>query len=233
MSSFGAPLETNSIRIVIADEQTLFRQGLRKILEEQPDMEVVAELSDGRSVPGALQTSRPDVLLLDLEVSGLDGYEILRQMRTDGIRVPTIILTSTEDRIDLSMTLELGAGGILSRRAATTQLLIAIREVYQGVTWLDETLHNDRPNYVSPSRLAEDLIAVESSSGGFTHAPNDLTPRETEITALVTRGLRYKEIASRLTLSPHTLNNHLRHIFEKLQVRSRVELALYGIKRKL
>ena len=228
-----APLETKSIRVVIVDDQTLFRQGLRKILEEQPDMEVVAELSDGRSVPGAVETSRADVLLLGLEVSGLDRYEILRQMRTDGITVGTIVLTSTEDRIDLSMVLELGAGGILSKRAATTQLLIAIREVYQGVTWLDEALHNDRPGYVSPSRLAEDLIAVERPSGGFTHAPNDLTPRETEITALVTQGLRYKQIARRLTMSPHTLNNHLRHIFEKLQVRSRVELALYGIKRRL
>ena len=175
-----APLETKSIRVVIVDDQTLFRQGLRKILEEQPDMEVVAELSDGRSLPGAVETCRADVLLLGLEVSGLDGYEILRQMRTDGITVGTMVLTSTEDRIDLSMVLELGAGGILSKRAATTQLLIAIREVYQGVTWLDEALHNDRPGYVSPSRLAEDLIAVERPSGGFTHAPNDLTPRETD-----------------------------------------------------
>ena len=100
-----SPLETHSIRIVIVDDQTLFRQGLRKILEEQPDMEVVAELSDGRGVLGAVETSRADLLLLDLEVPGLDGYEILRQLRTSGMRVSAIVLTSNEDRIDLSMAL--------------------------------------------------------------------------------------------------------------------------------
>ena len=228
-----SPLETQSIRIVIVDDQTLFRQGLRKILEEQPDMEVVAELSDGRGVLGAVETSRADLLLLDLEVPGLDGYEILRQLRTSGKRVSAIVLTSNEDRIDLSMALELGAGGILSKRAATTQLLIAIREVYQGVTWLDDALQHDRPGHVSPNDLAEDLIVTQRSFGVFTHASDEPTPRETEIAGLVTQGLRYKEIARRLTMSPHTLNNHLRHIFEKLQVRGRVELAIYGTKRNL
>ena len=228
-----APLETQSIRIVIVDDQTLFRQGLRKILEEQPDMEVVAELSGGHGVLGAIETSRADMLLLDLEIPGVHGYDILHQLRSTGTRIATIVLTSSEDRVDLSMVLDLGAGGIVSKRAATTQLLIAIREVYQGVTWLDETLQRDQPGYVSPHELAEDLIVTQRPVGHFTHAPDDLTPRESEVTGLVTQGLRYKEIARRLTMSPHTLNNHLRHIFEKLQVRGRIELALYGIKRNL
>ena len=228
-----APLETQSIRIVIVDDQTLFRQGLRKILEEQPDMEVVAELSGGHGVLGAIETSRADMLLLDLEIPGVHGYDILHQLRSTGTRIATIVLTSSEDRVDLSMVLDLGAGGIVSKRAATTQLLIAIREVYQGVTWLDETLQRDQPGYVSPDELAEDLIVTQRPTGRFTHAPDDLTPRESEVTGLVTQGLRYKEIARRLTMSPHTLNNHLRHIFEKLQVRGRIQLALYGIKRNL
>ena len=215
------------------DDQTLFRQGLRKILEEQPDMEVVAELAEGRGVLGTLETSDADVLLLDLEVPGLDGYEVLRQLRANGVQVSTLILTSTQDRFDVSVALELGASGIVSKRAATTQLLTAIREVYQGVTWLDETLHNGRPGFVSPNEVALDLLAVQRPMGPLTHAPHDLTPREGEIASLVTQGLRYKEIARRLGLSPHTLNNHLRHIFEKLQIRGRVELALYGVRHNL
>ena len=219
----SAYLESKIIRIVIADDHTLFRQGVRKLLEDQPDFDVVAELADGRGAAEVLETSRADVLLLDLEMPELSGFDVLRELRQRGHRVRTLVLTATDNRADLSRALELGACGIISKKTATTQLLSAIREVYRGTEWLDEGLSG----ICGPGDAAGPIRRVRG--GPKSYGREELTPREVEIASLVAEGQRYKEISQRLGISPHTLNNHLRHIFEKLHVRGRVELALYGL----
>ncbi len=184
-------------------------------------MEMVAETGSGDGILKVLREREANVLLLDLVMPEVDGYDVLRNMHVAGCRVPTLVLVEEEGRVDPRAVLELGAKGIISKRAETSQLLIAIREVYQGMKWVDRDLPG----------------ADEIGSRGHISVPelngSDLTPRETEIVSLVSRGLRYREIAAQLTVSPHTLNNHLRHIFDKLQLRGRVELALYGLKHRI
>lgn len=218
----GRHLYQKPIRIAVADDHTLLRQGLRKVLEEQSDMEMVAETSSGDGIIQLLSDSKANLLLLDLFMPDVDGYDVLREMQVSGCHVPTLVLVEEEGLVDPRTVLDLGASGIISKRAAASQLLIAIREVYQGMKWIDR----------GPRDADEKGLRGGSPLDLVRHG-SDLTPREEEVVSLVSKGLRYREIAGQLSLSPHTLNNHLRHIFDKLQVRGRVELAIYGLKHKI
>lgn len=222
MFPLGRPLYQKPIRVAVADDHTLLRQGLRKVFEEQPDMEMIAETSSGEGILQILSDSEANLLLLDLVMPDVDGYDVLRSMQVSGCYVPTLVLVEEEGRVDPRTILDLGASGIISKRAETSQLLIAIREVYQGMKWIDRALRD----------ADEDSLHGSSGFGAGLHG-SDLTPREEEVVSLVSKGLRYREIAGQLSVSPHTLNNHLRHIFDKLQVRGRVELAIYGLKHKI
>jgi len=192
-------------------------------------MEVVAETATGDGIIQVLKKSDANILLLDLEMPEIDGFDVLRNMHVAGFEIPTLVLTEEEGRIDLRTALDLGAAGVISKSAATAQLLVAIREVYQGLTWVDRGLQNRNGVNLSP----DDPFRRDGQGRANPLRGSELTPRETEVVALVSQGLRYKEIASRLTMSPHTLNNHLRHIFDKLRVKGRVELAIYGLKHKI
>ena len=225
----GQSRHRRPIRIAIADDHTLLRHGLRKLFEDQADMEVVAETATGDGILQVLKQSDANILLLDLEMPDVDGFDVLRNMHVAGFQIPTLVLTEGEGRIDLRTALDLGASGVISKSAATPQLLIAIREVYQGLTWVDRGLEK-RNGVTLP---ADDPLRRAGQGSADASPGSELTARETEVVALVSQGLRYKQIADRLNMSPHTLNNHLRHIFDKLRVKGRVELALYGLKHKI
>jgi DNA-binding NarL/FixJ family response regulator len=219
-------LDGGNIHIVIADDHTIFRHGLRKLLEEQPDLDVVAEFSDGRGICEMVEADQPDVLLLDLTMPEMDGFDVLRQLRVANVNVDTIVLTASQDRAELGAALELGAKGIVLKAAATDELLKAIRQVYQGFLWFDGSLRGPPP--ADPGRFAAILEQYLHPESVRSDPWEDLTPRELEVSRLVAGGLRYKEIAQQLEMSPSTLNNHLRNIFDKLQIRGRVELAVEG-----
>ena len=219
-------LDGGNIHIVIADDHTIFRHGLRKLLEEQPDLDVVAEFSDGRGICEMVEADQPDVLLLDLTMPEMDGFDVLRQLRIANVHIDTIVLTASQDRTELGAALELGAKGIVLKAAATDELLKAIRQVYQGFLWFDGSLRGPSPG--DPGRFAAILEQYLHPESARSDPWEDLTPRELEVSRLVGGGLRYKEIAQQLEMSPSTLNNHLRNIFDKLQIRGRVELALEG-----
>jgi DNA-binding NarL/FixJ family response regulator len=219
-------IDPGNIHIVIADDHTIFRQGLRKLLEEQPDLQVVAEFGDGRGICEMVETDQPDLLLLDLTMPEMDGFDVLRQLRVANINVGTIVLTASQDRAELGAALELGAKGIVLKAAATDELLKAIRQVYQGFLWFDGSLRGASPGELG--RFAAILDEPPHPGTARRDHWQDLTARELEVAHLVGGGLRYKEIARQLEMSPSTLNNHLRNIFDKLQIRGRVELALLG-----
>ena len=221
-------LDAGNIHIVIADDHAIFRQALRKLLEEQPDLDVVAEFGDGRGICEMVETDQPDLLLLDLAMPEMDGFDVLRQLRVANVNVDTIVLTASQDRAELGAALELGAKGIVLKAAAADELLKAIRRVYQGFLWFDSSLHG--VSCGDPGRFA--VILGQYLDPGSTGSDpwEGLTPRELEVSRLVGDGLRYKEIAGQLEMSPSILNNHLRNIFDKLQIRGRVERAIEGIR---
>ena len=219
------------IRVAVVDDHQLLRAGVRTLLEEEPGLEVVAEVSHGNDICALIRRAEVDILLLDLDMPPPDGHEVLRQIKTARLGVGTIILTGVDDPLPLALALELGAKGIVPKKSATKQLIQAVRSVHQGRSWLDESLAHLKPHILQtpPARSRKKAhVPVPAEEVSLWSC---LTPRERQIASLVAQGQRYKEIASHLSISDQTVRNHLRNVFEKLQVNDRVQLALYTIRR--
>jgi len=216
--------DSGIIHVAIADDHILFRQCLRKLLETETDIEVVAEFGDGHGIRDLVESEKPDLLLLDLGMPNVNGFDVLRQLRTANLHVDTVVLTASQDRADLAMALELGADAVVPKEAATRDLLRVMRQVHQGFPWPDRA-NNGAPESAHFDATPDGYL---NHSIGKRDGWDKLTPRETEIALLVGQGLGYKPMAKRLDMSASTLNNHLRNIFEKLQINGRVELALHG-----
>ena len=222
------------IRVAVVDDHQLLRAGVRTLLEEEPDLEVAAEVSHGNDICSLIRRTEVDVLLLDLDMPPPDGHEVLRQMGKARLGVRTIILTGVDDPLSLALALELGAKGIVPKKSATKQLIQAVRRVHQGDPWLEESLAHLKPHILQarpparPRQRAHVPPPAEEVSRW-----SCLTPRERQIASLVAQGHRYKEIALHLSISDQTVRNHLRSVFDKLQVKDRVQLALYTIRRSL
>jgi DNA-binding NarL/FixJ family response regulator len=219
-------VDTSIIRVAIADDHILFRQCLRELLEAEKDIAVVAEFADGHGIRDVVKSEQIDLLLLDLAMPNVNGFDVLRQLRSANLHVDTIVLTASQDRVDLAMAAELGAEAIVPKGAATGELLRAMRQVVQGLPGSNRAAQTAAPESAHFVAMLDGNPHPRSSVK--TERWDELTPRETEIAMLVGRGLRNKEMAQRLAMSSHTLNNHLRNIFEKLQINGRVELALHG-----
>jgi DNA-binding NarL/FixJ family response regulator len=203
------------IRLVIADDHPIVLDGLESVLRLAPDMVVSARCVNGDEALDAVRAHRPDVLVLDIRMSRLDGFQVLRELAGDeGIATRVIILSAALSDDDVLAALRLGARGILPKEVAAEHVVEAIRSVHGGERWVEP-------------RIAARLLgtAARAAPGDAT---DELTPREAELVALVASGLRNKEIASALSITEGTVKLHLHRIFRKLKVQSRLQLALYG-----
>lgn len=210
------------IKIVIADDHPIFRDGLRKLLSLEDDFEVVGEARDGNEVLELMREKEPDVLLLDLRMPGLDGLSVLQSLKSSGCRSRIVILTASEDKNEFVQAMKLGCSGIVLKQTATELLYKSIRKVYAGEIWLDShTTAAVMRQFASPGR------AGGAERKGRERSP--LSQREREIVALVAQGFKNKEIAEKIFISEQTVKNHLHNIFDKLGVSDRLELALYAI----
>jgi len=211
-----------TIRIVIADDHPIFRDGLRKLLSLEDDFEVVGEARDGNEVIDVVRQSEPDVLLLDLRMPSMDGLAVLQTLKGAGCRAKVIILTASEDKNEFVQAMKLGCSGIVLKQTATELLYKSIRKVHAGEIWLDShTTAAVMRQFASPGRISN------ADRKGRERSP--LSQREREIVALVAQGFKNKEIAEKIFISEQTVKNHLHNIFDKLGVSDRLELALYAI----
>ena len=217
--------DSGIIHVAIADDHILFRQCLRKLLETEADIEVVAEFGDGQGIRDFIECKPPDLLLLDLGMPNVNGIDVLRQLRAADLDVDTVVLTASQDRVEIALALELGANAVVPKDAATRDLLRVMRQVYRGFPWPDRATQTAA---LESAPFAASSNGLPPRSKAKTERWDQLTPRETEIALLVGQGLRYKEMAQQLAMSSSTLNHHLRNIFEQLQISGRVELALHG-----
>jgi DNA-binding NarL/FixJ family response regulator len=194
------------IRLIIADDHSLFRQGLKSLLQLQPDVEVVGEVERASELASMLTATPCDVLLLDLQMERWVVGDIEGLSRVTRV----VVLTASERKEDAMTALRMGACAIVQKRYAVETLMEAIRAAAQGLVW------------IPPALQAELATQLRSRTG------NQLSNRETEIVRYVAAGLRNAEVAQRLSIGESTVKTHLNNIFQKLGIRDRVELALYA-----
>jgi len=230
--SLAAPSEPRKIRIVVADDHPIFRDGLCRLLALEPDFEVVAQAQDGRQVLDVLQTHEPDILLLDLRMPGLDGLATLQRLQTGKHKTRVIVLTASEDKNEFVQAMKLGTSGIVLKQSATDLLIKSIRKVNAGEIWLDSNTTAAVMRQFATG-ADEPAPAGAPAASGRERERSLLSQREREIVALVAQGFKNKEMAEKMFISEQTVKNHLHNIFDKLGVSDRLELALYAIHNNL
>jgi DNA-binding NarL/FixJ family response regulator len=222
------------IRIVVADDHPIFRDGLCRLLALEEDFEVVAQAQDGRQVLDVLQQFEPDILLLDLKMPGLDGLATLQRLQIAKNKTRVIVLTASDDKNEFVQAMKLGTSGIVLKQTATELLIKSIRKVHAGEIWLDShTTAAVIRQFVANDEAPPAMHALPAAPATRERERSPLSQREREIVALVAQGFKNKEMAEKMFISEQTVKNHLHNIFDKLGVSDRLELALYAIHNNL
>jgi DNA-binding NarL/FixJ family response regulator len=215
----------SSCRIVIADDHTIFRDGLRSLLETEPDFVIAGESSDAAETVNAVAQLKPDILLLDLQMPRLDGLEVLKQLSAAASPVHTILLVAEIEKSQIVDALMHGASGVVMKDTSPRLLFKAIRTVNDGQYWIG------RDSVKDIIKTLRDLAAsVRNEQRKYMFG---MTAREMEIVAAIAAGETNKDIAKRLSVSEETVKHHLTNIFNKLGVSQRLELALFALKHNL
>jgi NarL family two-component system response regulator LiaR len=209
------------IRILIADDHAVVREGTRQILEQEQDLEVVGEAGDGEETVALATDLKPDVAIVDISMPKLDGIEATRQIKSLCPAISVLILTAYDDEQFIFSLLEAGAAGYLLKTVRGRELVDAVRAVNAGESVLHPLIARKVLNRFVPASgkaAQEEQLEV-------------LSAREMEVLSLAARGLSNQDIASELCLSIRTVQGHLGHIFNKLQVGSRTEAVVHALKK--
>ncbi len=209
------------IRILLADDHTVMRRGLRLLLESQPEFSVVAEAADGRQAVEQAEAVHPDVAVVDIAMPNLSGIEAAQRMSAAIPDIAIVILSMHSDEGYVLRALKAGAKGYLLKDSAEGDLIEAIKAVHQGRTFFSSEI----------TRMLVSDYVREIRAHGAEDSYDLLTPREREILQLLARGKSNKEIAADLNLSPYTVETHRRNLQEKLNLHSFAELILYAMRK--
>ncbi len=211
----------STIKVIIAEDHSMIREGLKQLLELEPDIKVVAGYPDGKLLVDNYLEVKPDVVLMDINMPILNGLEALEKIKILDSSAKVIFLTIHHDREYLLKALELGALGYILKDADSKVLIESVRSVYEGQT------------YIQPCMTNELVNEYKRIKNGNDDPRSLLTSRETDVLKLLTKGMLNKEIAKELTISEKTVKNHISNIFRKLGVQDRTQAAVYAIKNRL
>jgi DNA-binding NarL/FixJ family response regulator len=213
---------TANIRVLLADDHTLLRSGIKALLEDEPDMAVVGEAEDGREAVKLAHTLRPNLVLMDIAMPLLNGLEATRQIKREHPEIKVLVLTMYDHEEYFRQVLEAGASGYIIKRAAANELVAAIRAVYSGESVLSPAITR---------YLVEDYLSGEPRKDD--EDPNALSPREREVLQLIAEGKTSREIADILNLSIKTVQSHRTNLMRKLDLHDRGEIIKYAIQKKI
>ncbi len=208
-------------RIILVDDHTLFRKGLAELLERDGDVRVVAMTGDPSGVVPLLKEHTPDILILDLNMPGEDGINLMQQLKADGYSLPILILTVSEAEEDLARALRGGANGYLLKSMEPDEVVEAVQRAMKGET------------VVAPAMTAKLVSLLDNKTSPADSLLESLTQREREILSHLAKGESNKAIARQLDISYDTVKLHVRHILAKLNLSSRVEAAVFAVEHKL
>lgn len=208
----------DKIKLVIADDHQLIRQGIRQIIELEIDMEVIDEACNGEQAVEVILKYKPDIAIVDINMPILNGIQVIEKLKELNCQTKIIILTIHNDRDYLMKTVQLGAWGYVLKDAESNILIEAIRKVYNGETYIPSNL---------ATQFIREFINVSSNN------ENQLTEREIEVLKLISNGMSNKEIAAALFISEKTVKNHISNIFRKLDINDRTQAAIFAIKHGL
>jgi len=213
-----------AIRVLVVDDHDLFRTGLAALLAAESDIEVVAQASGGRMGVRLAEELEPDVILMDVRMPDLEGPEATREILDRHPATRIVALTVVSDDADVAAVVEAGACGFLAKDTPIDNVVLAVRAAANGVAWLAP-----RAAEVVLGRVRRDGADEDPNPGPI----EDLSPREHEVLRLVARGLENAEIAEELGISPRTAKNHVSNILVKLGMPSRIQAAIYAVRRGL
>lgn len=213
---------TSNIRVLLADDHTLLRSGIKALLEDEPDIAIVGEAEDGREAVRLAHLLRPNLVLMDIAMPLLNGLEATRQIKREHPEINVLVLTMYDHEEYFRQVLEAGASGYIIKRAAANELVAAIRAVSSGESVLSPAI---------TSLLLDDYLSGKNRKGEG--APNALSPREREVLQLIAEGKTSREIAQLLNVSVKTVQSHRASLMRKLDLHDRGDLIKYAIQKKI
>jgi DNA-binding NarL/FixJ family response regulator len=222
-AAHGGPAPRPAIRVLVVDDQELFRRGLTMLLSVETDITIVGEAGDGATAAALAAATAPDIVLMDVRMPRLSGIEAITAVRNAAPDARIVMLTVSDEEADLYEAIKGGASGYLLKDASTDEVAQAVRVVADG------------QSLISPSmamKLLDEFKQMSRTDRSQPATPR-LTERELEVLRLVAQGLNNREIAKQLFISENTVKNHVRNILEKLQLHSRMEAVMYAVREKL
>jgi DNA-binding NarL/FixJ family response regulator len=205
------------IKVIIADDHDIIRQGLKRIIDFEEDICIIEEAENGKKVLELLDTCKPDVILLDCNMPLMDGIEVLRTVKELDPSIKVIMLTVEDDKKTIRTAIQIGANGYVLKDSAGTEIVHAIKKVYRGEKYMDYSL------------IEGLFLDVRGEEQQETHLLDVLSKRELEVLMTISQGLSNKEVADKLHLSEKTVKNYATNLFKKLKVYDRVQATITAL----